>query len=196
MNRESYDRIADLYNEYMKDKKPAHCIEEFADLFKSGSMILDAGSGSGLPNDRYLVHRGLMVEGVDESSSMIKYASINNPDIRYYLKDIIEWNPGYQYDGIIAFDSLFHIDYEKQIKVFKRLSKLLKKDGYILFTHGKTDDKRSGIMFNERFEYSSLGLVKIIRVLNDIHLKPCHIYLNYYDENAGNRDLVIIARKI
>lgn len=195
MNRESYDVIADLYNEYMKDREVANCIREFADLFNRGDMILDAGSGSGVPNDRYLVERGFIIEGIDESFKMIENARKNNPNVNYCLCDINEWKPDYRYDGIIAFDSLFHIDYDLQIQTFKRLSDLLKEDGYILFTHGKTDDMRDGVMFNEEFSYASLGFYKIIKVLNDVHLKPCKIYLNYYDINAGNRDLVVIARK-
>ena len=126
---------------------------------------------------------------------MIKNARRNNPGVNYYISDINKWRPDYCYDGIIAFDSLFHIDYDLQIETFKRLSDLLKSDGYIIFTHGKTDDIREGNMFNEEFSYASLGFYKIIKVLNDVHLKPCKIYLNYYDINAGNRDLVVIARK-
>ena len=195
MNRVSYDKIADLYDEYMADRKVGRCIIEFADLLNSGDMILDVGSGSGVPSDRYLVERGFIVEGIDESSKMIKNARRNNPGVNYYISDINKWRPDYCYDGIIAFDSLFHIDYDLQIETFKRLSDLLKSDGYIIFTHGKTDDIREGNMFNEEFSYASLGFYKIIKVLNDVHLKPCKIYLNYYDINAGNRDLVVIARE-
>ena len=196
MNKDSYNKICDLWSEYRSRQPINKCIVDFVKYLKPNSKILDIGCGCGYPIDKYLDDLDFTVCGIDISDKMIlKAKSLNLKNAKFLNIDIMEYNSNEVYDAIIAFDSLFHLSMDKQELVYKKISSLLKSDGYLLFTHGKHESEVIGKMFNEEFYYSALDKNKLINVLNENGFSIIELYEDYKEETTGDRELLIIAKK-
>ena len=102
--------------------------------------ILDLGSGTGIPYDRYLVEGGYDVTGVDISGKHVAMASRNVPGARFVKADFQEHDLGAEsYDAIISLYSIFHIPREEHAELFRRMHRGLKPGGRILVTLGTAD---------------------------------------------------------
>ena len=127
---------------------------------------------------------------------MIKKArSLKLKNSIFMVKDILKYNSSEKYDAIIAFDSLWHIEYSSQTQIYKILSNLLKKNGYLIFTHGKKDSIVISEMFGEKFYYSALDIEMVLTLLKQNGFTIITLIENYEEETTGNRDLLIIAKK-
>jgi 2-polyprenyl-3-methyl-5-hydroxy-6-metoxy-1,4-benzoquinol methylase len=78
------------------------------------SAILDVGCGGGIPIAKYLVEKGFRVSGIDSSEKMIRLAKKNVPVGTFLKADIRTYIIDEQYEGIIAWDTLFHIERKNQ----------------------------------------------------------------------------------
>jgi len=194
INRNSYNKIAKQWAE--EEKKLNKLVIEFASKIKPYGKILDIGCGTGYPISKYLSDNGFFIIGIDISENMLQNA--NEKDIKnatFYLCDFFRHKPNETYDGIIAYDSLFHFPKEKQNKIYIKLSNWLNIGGYILFTHGKENNEINGKMFGETFYYSSLETREVHKLLMESGFEIILSIENYKEENIEN-DLIIIAKKI
>ena len=194
-NRQSYNKIAEKWNEYRKNTELNPYVIAFANLVKNGGSILDVGCGTGIPIDQYLVKCGFNITGVDISEKMLEKAidlKLTKAIFRQF--DFFEFVSNDKYDGLIAFDSFFHIDMNKQNLIYSKANNLLKNGGILLFTHGKTNGKASSKMFGEKFYYSALALDKTLDNLQKNGFDIIEIVENY-ECKEDKRDLIIIARK-
>lgn len=125
--RESYNKICGQWSDFCSSRKVNKCIEDFAELLEPQCKILDVGCGTGYPIDDYLANRGFIVTGIDISEEMIKRAeSLKLPNAKFFTEDILKFYPDEQYEAIIAFDSLWHIEHDRQEDIYN-----------FIFTYGK-----------------------------------------------------------
>jgi SAM-dependent methyltransferase len=117
---------------------------EFLDLLikhlPGNAKILDLGSGTGIPYDKYLAGKGLRVIGVDFSSKHISLAYKNVPEAEYILGDFSK--VGFQpdsFEAIAAFYSIFHLPRSEHPVLFRKMHRWLKPAGRILLTLGTGD---------------------------------------------------------
>src|SRR5262249_47303125 len=92
--------------------------EAFADELRSGNAVLDLGCGGGAPVARFLVTRGLHVTGVDTSPDMVALARDRLPGQEWIVADMRRLALNRRFDGILAWDSYFHLAPEAQRAMF------------------------------------------------------------------------------
>lgn len=83
--------------------------------------VLDLGCGPGLPIAKYLSKRGARVTGVDGAAPMLPLFRANLPGAETVQADMRELALGRRFDGIVAWDSVFHLtaaDQRAMIPVF------------------------------------------------------------------------------
>jgi SAM-dependent methyltransferase len=83
-----------------------------------GAKVLDLGCGAGRPVAQHMVERGLRVTGVDSSPTMISFCRDRLPDQEWIVADMRQLALGRRFDGILAWDSFFHLDHEDQRRMF------------------------------------------------------------------------------
>ena len=194
-NKKSYNNIANEWNSFRNNTKLHKYVIEFEKHLKSNAYILDLGCGTGYPNMTYLNEQGHFVHGIDMSEEMISYAiDLKLANTSFELINFLDFNHDKKFDGILAFDSLFHLSIDKHEEAFKKVSKLINKDGYFMFTHGKKEGTVEGTMYGEPFYYSTLDSDRMINILIEEEFEIITELIDYRDE-FGHRELIVIARK-
>lgn len=190
-----YDKIAKKWSSLRDKSKLNPYIIKFAALVKEKGLILDIGCGTGYPIDKYLSDQGFRITGIDVSEEMLQIAK--NKEItntKYIVSDFFDFKPLQKYDGIIAYDSLFHFPKEKQKEIYPKVSTWLNDGGILMFTHGKVDTEICSKMFGEEFYYSSIAIEQLKEIMQKCNFEFESIIEDYKDEN-DERDLIVIARK-
>jgi SAM-dependent methyltransferase len=115
-------------------------LDRLADEIPQSGHVLDLGSGTGLPYDKYLVGKGLRVTGVDFSPKHLALARKHVPQADYIQSDFSEaaFAP-VSLDAVTAFYSIFHIPRREHPELFAKIHRWLKPGGRILFTLGTGD---------------------------------------------------------
>lgn len=97
------------------------------------------------------------------------------------------------FDGILAWDSLFHLPLDKQEQAIRKIVKLLKPNGIFLFTAGGKAGELTSTMFETEFYYSSLSSKKYESILAD---ENCQVILNEIDDPRSKGHRVICCKKL
>ena len=196
VNKESYNKICDTWDEYRRMRGVNPCIVDFANHLKTGAKMLDIGCGTGYPIADYLSEQGFFVTGIDISEKMIEKAKayeIKNAE--FFVEDILTFQSAEKYDGIIAFDSIWHIPAQQQQNIYRIIASLIEDGGYFLFTHGKSKGSVSGRMFGEEFHYSSLDAGRVRELLDENGFEIVRWEVDFKEETTGDRELLVVARK-
>ena len=195
--RDSYNQCHDQWAAYRKASRVNQCIVDFAALLHPGARCLDIGCGTGYPIDAYLVHEGFHVTGIDVSERMIESAkALLLPRASFSVQDILRYSPAETFDAVIAFDSLWHIAWDRQPELYGKIASLLRPGGYLFFTHGKQSGTVIGEMFGAKFYYSALDVSEVHRLLAENGFSIVSSTEDYREETTGHRELLIVARKV
>lgn len=195
MNKTSYNKIAKEWEKIRDNALICKPIIEFAEKIKPQGNILDIGCGTGNPITRYLSEQNFKMIGIDIAESMIEIAKYNEIlNAEFICCDFSDFNSTEKFDGIIAWDSLFHLPKEKQKSAYPKLASLLNINGYLLFTHGKNENELIDTMMNEKFYYSSLSKQNVIEILKENGFEIVYAHEDYKELNT-HRELVILAKK-
>ncbi|MEA4822258.1 MAG: class I SAM-dependent methyltransferase [Erysipelotrichales bacterium] len=191
---EGYNKIADEY-EKSRSNIGLYYSGKFNDLLpqKSCRSILDIGCGTGIPLTKSLVSPINDITGLDISFKMLDKAKVNVPNARFILGNILDARIERKFDGIFAWDSLFHIPLNNQEEVIIKVINWLNIGGIFLFTAGGENSELISKMFNEEFYYSSLSSKEYEKIIIS---NGCELVLNEIDDNSSRKHRVIICRKI
>ena len=152
-----YDRFAD---EYDRDRGRALIEKAWLDRFlahiPSGGTVLDVGCGMGEPIAKYVLSRGYRVVGWDSSPALIALCRTRFPEAEWLVGDMRELAPGRQFDGVIAWDSMFHLTGEDQRLAMARMADHAKPGAPLLFTSGSEAGEAIGSYNGEPLYHSSL----------------------------------------
>jgi predicted TPR repeat methyltransferase len=191
-NEISYDLIADEFAFGRGESKVDPEVVQFCDLLDKDSQILSIGCGSGLPNEKYLVDNHKFVTGVDISSNLLKMAHKNLPDSVFFEADVMSFKTDKQYDAILAWWSLFHLEPAEHEEVFRKIHGWLKDGGYFLFNHGGEEGEMWGEMHGENFYYSCPGPEKIKQMLEELGFKI--LEWDLYKERGDNHIVALVQK--
>ncbi|MEP6571896.1 MAG: class I SAM-dependent methyltransferase [Gemmatimonadota bacterium] len=140
-------------------------LDHFLARARPSGQILDLGCGMGEPIARYIVESGFHVVGVDSSPSMIARCRERFPDAEWIVADMrgLEFNR--RFDGVVAWDSFFHLSGQDQRRMFPRFAALAMQGAPLLFTSGTSEGEVFGEYCDEPLYHASLDPSEYERLL-------------------------------
>src|SRR5262245_38997281 len=169
--------------------------EGFVRELSRGSAVLDLGCGGGEPVARFLVDRGMRVTGVDSSPTMIALARDRLPDQEWIVADMRLLALDRRFDGILAWDSYFHLAHEAQREMFAVFNAHADDDAVLMFNTGpEHGEAASTFTFkDEPLYHASLAPVEYRALLDGSGFEViCHIA---NDARSGGRTVWLCRRK-
>ena len=196
-NAKSYNLIADAWDANRRGRGLDPILIELGKLLPPNATILDIGCGTGFPIDCYLTEQGHAVIGIDPAEKMIaKAKALNLPNATFFQTDLLSYQSGIMFDAVIAFDSLFHIEHDKQKEIYPKISNMMKSGGLFLFTHGLQDGSVTGDMFGQKFYSAALDKESLLQCLNEAGFEVVWFYEHYKEKITGDRDLLALVKKV
>ncbi|MFD4349932.1 class I SAM-dependent methyltransferase [Streptomyces coelicoflavus] len=98
-----------------------------------GSRVLDVGSGTGRPTAETLANAGHAVLGIDVSPVMVQLAAQQVPAATFQCADVrdVPLADG-SFDAVCVYFSLLQLDRRAQRDLVRRLTRLLRPEGYLV----------------------------------------------------------------
>jgi SAM-dependent methyltransferase len=131
-------------------------LARFMALLPAGGSVLDIGCGSGAPIAAALAVAGFAVTGLDSSPPLLGLARARLPGATWIDGDMREMALGRRFDGLIAWDSLFHLDHDAQRAMFGRLAAHAAPGAALMFTSGPAHGVAIGRYGGEPLFHASL----------------------------------------
>ena len=152
-----YQRHADAWDE-MRDRSlfERPWLDRFASLLPRPAHILDIGCGAGEPLAQYFVERGDIVTGVDASPQLVQLCRGRFPNHDWLLADMRQLRLDRRFNGLLAWDSFFHLSRDDQRRMFPTFRRLAAPKAPLLFTSGPSDGEAMGSFEGEPLYHSSL----------------------------------------
>jgi SAM-dependent methyltransferase len=131
-------------------------LDRFLALLPAGGRVLDLGCGPGVPIARYLAAAGCAVMAVDAAPRMIELCRANVPAAECLVADMRGLTLGRCFDGILAWDSFFHLTQDDQRAMFPVFRRHAAPGAALLFTSGPAQGEAIGQFGGERLYHASL----------------------------------------
>lgn len=132
-------------------------LERFCALLPAAPSVLDIGCGMGEPIARHLIERGCAVTGVDSSGSLIGLCRERFPGQSWQVADMRDLALGRRFDGLIAWDSFFHLRHDDQRLMFPLFRQHAAEGAALLFTSGPGHGEAIGMFEGEPLYHASLA---------------------------------------
>lgn len=132
-------------------------LDRFVDRLPAGASVLDIGCGCGVPMAGYLIEQGVKLCGVDSSERMIELCRSRFPQQSWRVADMRELDLGRRFDGLLAWDSFFHLDHAHQQDMFARFARHARPGAPLLFNTGAAHGTATGCMQGEALYHASLA---------------------------------------
>ena len=187
-----YEKHAEAWDQH----RPRSLLEKswlnkFIQPLTPGASVLDVGCGAGEPISRYLVEQGFSVTGVDASQAMIEICKSRFSNEAWMVMDMRELALEKQFDGIIAWDSFFHLKPDEQRRTLRLFLQHLRPGGTLLLTVGHEAGEVLGKVEGEEVYHASLSPEEYKHILGSAGLQEVEMVLK--DENCALRT-VFLAR--
>lgn len=140
-------------------------LDRFAGMLPEGGRVLDVGCGTGAPIADYLTRLGFSVTGVDGAVAMIGIAKDRRPEGDWRMADMRALALGERFDGVLAWDSFFHLSRDEQRQVVPRLLDHLAQGGPLMLTVGPEDGEVAGCVGDEPIYHASLDQEEYARLI-------------------------------
>jgi SAM-dependent methyltransferase len=131
-------------------------LARFTALMPPGGTVLDIGCGSGQPIAGYLIAHGYDVTGVDSSPTMIELARGNFPGGRWQIADMRTLSLGQRFQGVVAWDSFFHLTFDDQRRMFPVFAAHAAPGAPLWFSSGPRHGEAIGNLHGEPLYHASL----------------------------------------
>jgi SAM-dependent methyltransferase len=131
-------------------------LDRFLHPLHTGASILDIGCGSGEPISGYLIERGFNVTGIDSSPAMIAMCQSRFPDQEWSVADMRTLSFDRRFDGILAWDSFFHLRPEEQRQMFPIFREHAAPQALLMFNSGSSLGCAIGCYHGEPLYHGSL----------------------------------------
>jgi ubiquinone/menaquinone biosynthesis C-methylase UbiE len=153
-----YERQASAYDaQRSRALFEARWLARFTASLKPGGHVLDLGCGTGEPIARWFKSEGFVVTGVDFSNAMLEIAKTRWPDGDWRNGDMRDFELGQSFDGIIAWNSFFHLTGAEQQDCIARMSRHLRSGGSLMLTVGPGEGEAEGTVGSELVYHASLS---------------------------------------
>jgi SAM-dependent methyltransferase len=159
------DRIIGLYERHAasfdadrrRNSMETAWLARFLALQPPSGSILDLGCGMGEPIARHFIEARYQVTGVDSSPAMIALCRRRFPDAQWALADMRGLSLGRTFDGILAWDSFFHLRPEDQRAMFAVFRAHAARGAALMFTSGPRRGVAMGSYRDEPLYHASLN---------------------------------------
>jgi SAM-dependent methyltransferase len=171
------ERIIGLYDRhalaYVADRRVAGWnegpwLDRFAALLPRGAPILDIGCGFGEPIATYLIDQGFAVSGVDSSPTLIALCRGRFPLRPWHVADMRTLALEETFDGLLAWDSFFHLNHDDQRRMFAVFKRLASPHAALMFTSGGSHGEAIGSYRGEPLYHASLAPPEYRALLSSI----------------------------
>jgi SAM-dependent methyltransferase len=194
------DRIIGLYDRHAEawDKDRSRSLFErpwlqrFQELLPPAGSILDIGCGSGEPIAGFFIRAGYRVHGVDSSPAMIAFCKERFPNETWDIADMRILSLGQTFDGLLAWDSFFHLCREDQRRMFSIFREHAASNAALMFTSGPSDGVAMGTYGGEPLYHASLS-PDAYRALLDEH--GFDVVANVVEDAAAGGHTIWLAQR-
>jgi SAM-dependent methyltransferase len=168
-------------------------IDRFLELVPQGGHVLDIGCGPGEPIARYVSMKGFKVTGLDSSPEMVSMFAANVPGATALVGDMRTMHLRTKFDGLIAWDSFFHLTHEGQRAMFAIFSEHARPGSPLMFTSGPAHGEAIGILEKERLYHASLSRDEYSALLDETGFELVkHVA---QDASCGGRTIWLARRR-
>jgi SAM-dependent methyltransferase len=168
-------------------------LDRFRALMPPKGSVLDIGCGSAVPIARYLIETGHSVTGVDTSSTFIGLCRERYPAQEWLLADMRTLALARPFDGILAWDSFFHLTPDDQRRMFPVFRKHAAVGAALMFTSGTGHGDRIGSFEGEPLYHGSLDPAEY-RSLLDQH--GFRVVSHVVEDVSCGRHTIWLARRV
>lgn len=131
-------------------------LDRFVGLMGPDRAVLDLGCGAGAPVAQYLLAKGCDLTGIDSSPELLDVARARLPQGRWAEADMRDLELGVQFDGIVAWDSFFHLTPEDQRALFAVFRRHAAVGAVLMFTSGTSHGVSMGTFEGAPLYHASL----------------------------------------
>lgn len=131
-------------------------LDRFLALLPPRPAVLDIGCGAAEPIGSYLIERGCELTGVDAAPEMIDLCASRLPDQTWRVADMRSLRLGRAFDGIVAWDSFFHLRPDDQRRMFSIFREHAGPRAALMFTSGPDAGVAVGSFEGEPLYHASL----------------------------------------
>jgi trans-aconitate methyltransferase len=142
-------------------------LDKFLSLLPSKPTILDIGCGSAEPIARYFIAQGCNLTGADSASTLIAICKDRFPDHEWIVADMRQLSLNRRFDGILAWDSFFHLCPEDQRRMFPIFREHATPGASLMFTSGTSYGEAIGSYKGEPLYHGSLDESEYRTLLNE-----------------------------
>lgn len=168
-------------------------LDRFLAPIRRGGRILDLGCGAGDPIAVYFVEKGFEVVGVDASAEMLALARRRLPDAEWLMGDMRTLDLPDRFDGIVAWNSFFHLMPSEQRDVLGRMARLMKAGAPLLLTVGDREGTETGWVGGEPIYHASLSSDEYRRVLDGLGVEVVDFVIE--DPTCGDQTILLGRRR-
>ncbi|MDA7423708.1 class I SAM-dependent DNA methyltransferase [Thalassococcus lentus] len=135
----------------------AQWLRRFVRDLVPGASVLDLGCGSGEPIAAWLIGEGFRLTGFDYSDAMLDIARSRWPEGDWRQGDMRVLELPERFDGIIGWNSFFHLTDDEQRACLPRLAAHLNPGGVLMVTVGPSAGEVTGTVEGEVVYHASLS---------------------------------------
>ena len=188
-----YDRQAAAYDKQRgRTLFEARWLARFAACLPVGGRVLDAGCGAGEPIAQWFMAEGFSVTGADFSQPMLDIARTRWPQGDWRHADMRTLDLGETFDGIVCWNSFFHLDAQAQRACLPRLATHLAPGGSIMLTVGHSAGEVTGTVGSDTVYHASLSPAEYATLLETNGLRLTGFLA---EDPETNYHSVLMARK-
>jgi len=165
---EIYQRHADAWSRDRGDRLIEKTwLDRLLALLPEAASVLDVGCGTGVPIAAYLIEHRCRVTGVDASRAMISKCAERFPNHEWHVADMRSLALGQRFNGILAWDSFFHLPPADQRRMFPIFGRHAASGGVLMFTSGPSAGERIGSYHGEPLYHASLDTDEYRQLLHN-----------------------------
>src|ERR1700677_378934 len=142
-------------------------VERFLGFLSKGATVLDLGCGGGSPVALHMVAQGFRVTGVDSSPTLISLCQTRMPDQEWIVGDMRSLALGRRFDGILAWDSFFHLRHQDQRTMFGIFAAHATPVAILMFNAGFGHGEAMGWYRGDPLYHASLDALEYQALLAD-----------------------------
>jgi 2-polyprenyl-3-methyl-5-hydroxy-6-metoxy-1,4-benzoquinol methylase len=173
--------------------KPWH--DRFIKALPAAADVLDLGCGSGVPVARHMAERGLRVTGVDASRTFISLCRERLPEHEFVVGDMRSLQLARQFDGVLAWDSFFHLTPEDQRGMFDVFARHAGPSAVLMFNSGPHHGESVGRYRGDPLYHASLGPDEYRALLDGIGFDVIAHAIEDWT-SAGGRTVWLAQRRV
>lgn len=155
--RAVYEAVADQFDrDRSKGLMERPYLEQVMQRLGGSRKILDLGCGSAEPIAKFFIDADCAVTGIDAAEAMVDLCRARYPGQTWKHGDMRSLNLGSRFDGVIAWDSFFHLSAEDQRAMFPVFAQHCSPGALLLFTSGPAAGIAMGEIYGHALYHASL----------------------------------------